>query len=268
MSRSPSTIAGYINDFQTFRDEITQSLAADQLVHSLAQLDTPDPDLHQQHINTARELRLQTDTLDKITDRRQRRDRRIQEEEIQDVIRENKAAEELAEVMIETGLWTDPTPFRQLFETEEILSGTPPTPHTPHPNSDAPLPYSDAPRPDAGPRATNSTDTYAKLSPPPTATETSRISPNKTKHQPQMSERTSPTPEQIRSNPNKPDQDHTEFPAKHGKSYSQRRETTKQRRNGPQNPTGPDYPVSWHNPVGYIPRGNENSSIVRQLFGR
>ena len=72
MQRSPSTIAGYIKDFHAHRDEIAETLAADQLVHSLAGINNPDPDLHQEHIQAARELRLQVDTLDRLTDRRQR----------------------------------------------------------------------------------------------------------------------------------------------------------------------------------------------------
>ena len=50
MQRSASTIAGYIKDFHLHRDEIAETLAADQLVHSLAGINNPDPELHQQHI--------------------------------------------------------------------------------------------------------------------------------------------------------------------------------------------------------------------------
>ena len=117
MQRSASTIAGYIKDFHAHRDEITETLAADQLVHSLAGINNPDPDLHQQHIQAARELRLQVDTLDRLTDRRQRRDRRVFEEQSADSIRNLEAYEELAETLIKSGLWDDPTPLDHFFQT-------------------------------------------------------------------------------------------------------------------------------------------------------
>ena len=117
MQRSASTIAGYIKDFHAHRDEIAETLAADQLVHSLAGINNPDPDLHQQHIQAARELRLQVDTLDRLTDRRQRRDRRVFEEQSADSIRNLEAYEELAETLITSGLWDDPTPLDHFFQT-------------------------------------------------------------------------------------------------------------------------------------------------------
>ena len=117
MQRSASTIAGYIKDFHLHRDEIAETLAADQLVHSLAGINNPDPELHQQHIQAARELRLQVDTLDRLTDRRQRRDRRIFEEQSADSIRNLEAYEELAETLIKGGLWDDPTPLDHFFQT-------------------------------------------------------------------------------------------------------------------------------------------------------
>ena len=43
MQRSASTIAGYIKDFHAHRDEIAETLAADQLVHSLAGHQQPRP---------------------------------------------------------------------------------------------------------------------------------------------------------------------------------------------------------------------------------
>ena len=120
MQRSASTIAGYIKDFHAHRDEIAETLAADQLVHSLAGINNPDPDLHQQHIQAARELRLQVDTLDRLTDRRQRRDRRVFEEQSADSIRNLEAYEELAETLITSGLWDDPTPLDHFWQTSHF----------------------------------------------------------------------------------------------------------------------------------------------------
>ncbi len=265
MNRSVSTVAAYIKDFHAHRDEITASLAADQLVHSLAGINTPDPDLHQQHINTARELRLQVDTLDKVTERRQRRDRRIQEEQIKDFTRESKAAEELAKTLIENDLWEDPTPLNHFAATGQLLPDAPIPPI-----SDAPRPARPGQRPgDAGPSAPNSANTAAPLSPP--------TSPKKRTENPTKPKSNSQKTKQTRTNPNKSEQAPATSPAKQAKSTSKRRKTKKQRRQKPEKPqlpprppkpTGPEYPASWDNPLGYVPRRNEEIPLVRELFGR
>ena len=66
MNPAHSTAAGYVRDFETYRAEIAESLAADLLVHTVAALQHPDPDLHAQHINAARELRLLVNSLDQV----------------------------------------------------------------------------------------------------------------------------------------------------------------------------------------------------------
>ncbi len=142
MNRSPSTVGGYLKDFHDHRDEIIQSLAADQLAHSLAGLATEDPDLHQQHINAARELRLQTDTLDRVVDRRQRRDRRVQEEEIHDALRNIEAYGDLALALGEHSPWNDPHTITHFIETGELLEEPDPPDSAPAVSPQAP---SDAP---------------------------------------------------------------------------------------------------------------------------
>ena len=199
MQRSASTIAGYIKDFHAHRDEIAETLAADQLVHSLAGINNPDPDLHQQHIQAARELRLQVDTLDRLTDRRQRRDRRIFEEQSADSIRNLEAYEELAETLIKSGLWDDPTPLDRFWQTSHF----PNEPTT-----------SVAPRPDAGPRAPNHADRTASLSPPNTPTAHPDQPPNNPAKHSIKPTKTTQFPDQTRSNPNKPDQDRPTIPSK------------------------------------------------------
>ena len=269
MHRSPSTIASYIKDFKTHRDEITESLAADQLVHSLAGINTPDPELHQQHITTARELRLQVDTIDRLTERRQRRGRRIQEEQIADAVRETKAAEELATFMIQNNLWDDPTPLDRLIETGKFPS----EPDAPEPI----LHITDAPRPDAGPRATNAANRTATLSPPNPARRTPKRTSKNPANSPIKPASTTPIPDQTRTNPNKPDQDRNQNTAKQAKSSSRRRQSKKSRQQKPQlpprprkpaKPVGPQYPASWDNPLGYIPRRDGEIPLARQLFGR
>ncbi|MYD53817.1 MAG: hypothetical protein F4W96_05870 [Chloroflexi bacterium] len=113
-----STAARYVRDFEANRAEIIESLAADLLVHSVANLQTPDPDLHAQHINAARELRLLVNSLDQVEDRRQKRARRIVMEQEADTIKYIEALDQLTATMRESGIddltpyLTDPEAFR------------------------------------------------------------------------------------------------------------------------------------------------------------
>ena len=113
-----STSAQYVRDFESHRSEIIESLAADLLVHSVANLQTPDPDLHAQHINAARELRLLVNSLDQVEDRRQKRARRVAMEEEADALKNIQVLEELLVTMHENGIddltpyLTDPEAFR------------------------------------------------------------------------------------------------------------------------------------------------------------
>ena len=105
-----STAAKYVRDFEANRSEIIESLAADLLVHSVANLQTPDPDLHAQHINAARELRLLVNSLDQVEDRRQKRARRVAMEEEADALKNIQALEDLVVTMHENGI-DDMTPY-------------------------------------------------------------------------------------------------------------------------------------------------------------
>ena len=105
-----STAAKYVRDFEANRAEIIESLAADLLVHSVANLQHPDPDLHHQHINAARELRLLVNSLDQVEDRRQKRARRVAMEEEADALKNIQALEDLVVTMHENGI-DDMTPY-------------------------------------------------------------------------------------------------------------------------------------------------------------
>ena len=113
-----STAAQYVRDFEAHRAEIVESLAADLLVHTVANLQDPDPDLHARHINAARELRLLVNSLDQVEDRRQKRDRRIVMEQEADTIKYIEALDQLTSTMREAGVYdltpylTDPEAFR------------------------------------------------------------------------------------------------------------------------------------------------------------
>ena len=117
-----STAARYVRDFEANRAEIMESLAADLLVHSVANLQTPDPDLHAQHINAARELRLLVNSLDQVEDRRQKRQRRVAMEEEADALKNIQALEDLVVTMHENGI-DDMTPYladQGAFRTEHV----------------------------------------------------------------------------------------------------------------------------------------------------
>ena len=223
MQRSASTIAGYIKDFHAHRDEIAETLAADQLVHSLAGINNPDPDLHQQHIQAARELRLQVDTLDRLTDRRQRRDRRVFEEQSADSIRNLEAYEELAETLITSGLWDDPTPLDRFWQTS----------HFPNEPNQQPAVASSKSSPSGGAVAQQPAPHLMRglRGARPTAPRSTPNNPAKHSIKPT---KTTQFPDQTRSNPNKPDQDHQRSPAKQGQIPSR---TPKIKEKPP--PTGP-----------------------------
>ena len=126
-----STAAQYVRDFEAHRAEIIESLAADLLVHSVANLQTPDPDLHAQHINAARELRLLVNSLDEVEDRRQKRARRVAMEEEADALKNIQVLEELLVTMHENGIddltpyLTDPEAFRTEHFTQPLPSPNP-----------------------------------------------------------------------------------------------------------------------------------------------
>ena len=126
-----STAAHYVRDFEANRAEIIESLAADLLVHSVANLQHPDPDLHAQHINAARELRLLVNSLDQVADRRQKRDRRVVMEQEADTIKYIEALDQLTATMRESGIddltpyLTDPEAFRTEHFTQPLPSPNP-----------------------------------------------------------------------------------------------------------------------------------------------
>ncbi|MDE2895756.1 MAG: hypothetical protein OXN87_10200, partial [Chloroflexota bacterium] len=130
MNCAHSTAAQYVRDFETNRPEITESLAADLLVHSVAALQDPDPDLHQQQITAARELRLLVNSLDQVADRRQKRQRRVAMEEEADALKNLEALEELYMAMHENGI-DDLTPYLtdpEAFRTEHFRQPLPQNP--------------------------------------------------------------------------------------------------------------------------------------------
>ena len=219
MQRSASTIAGYIKDFHAHRDEIAETLAADQLVHSLAGHQQPRPRPPPATHQAARELRLQVDTLDRLTDRRQRRDRRVFEEQSADSIRNLEAYEELAETLITSGLWDDPTPLDHFFQTG----------HFPNEPNQQPAVASSKSSPSGGAVAQQPAPHLMRGLRGPAPQRPDQTPNNPAKHSIKPT-RTTHFLDQTRSNPNKPDQDRQRSPAKHAKSRAERRRSKKNRR--------------------------------------
>ncbi len=108
MNCAPSTAARYLREFERHREEIIQQLAQDQLIGLLQQLPETADDLHQRHVNAAREFRLLLNALDQIEDRRQKRERRVYENNVQDAKEHFQGLEEIVENMFKSGYW-EPT---------------------------------------------------------------------------------------------------------------------------------------------------------------
>ncbi len=116
MGCAASTAAQYVRRFEARRTEIVESLTADILVHSVAGLQGDEPDLHARHIANARELRLLLNSLDLVEDRRQRRQRRVHDNNVHDAEKQVNDLEEIARIMIETGHWDVSEDVDHLFE--------------------------------------------------------------------------------------------------------------------------------------------------------
>ena len=152
-----STVGRYLKEFQQYRTQIIESLADDQLVDILEQLDQTDDSGYERRLHAARELRLLLDSLDRIIDRRQRRQRRIQEHDIADQVRLVDALGELTQKLADAG--PPPLDLNQLdpgelasLNTLHQLSGRP----LAHPNGaghDSPEPAEPDP-PAVGPSST------------------------------------------------------------------------------------------------------------------
>ena len=203
-----STAARYVRDFESHRSEIIESLAADLLVHSVANLQTPDPDLHAQHINAARELRLLVNSLDQVEDRRQKRARRVAMEEEADALKNIQALEDLVVTMHENGI-DDMTPYlidHGAFRTPNLQQ---PLPQTSPSGAGARTLSQTSPSGGGAPKGRRGpTATTSKATPSPT---TPVQPPPKPDHQPTKSA-------QNRPKSNKTDKDPPQSPAKHAKS--------------------------------------------------
>ena len=141
MDCAPSTVLKYLRDFDAYRAEIIESLAAEQLVRSLQQLDSADQERHDRQIAATREFRLLLESLDRTADRRQRRERRIHENHVQDLEREHQQIYEIVETMLKYGYWDPEEDMSDFFEP---VFGPRHNPDAPKPNLPS-APQADAP---------------------------------------------------------------------------------------------------------------------------
>ena len=223
MGCAHSTAAHYVRQFEQHRSEIIETLAADLLVHSVAGIQNANPDLHAQHINSTRELRLLLNSLDQVEDRRQRRERRIHENNVKDSEQYFEGMEEIAKIMLETGHWDPNEDINpQLEPIFGPIENQPPDPRT-SPTGGG------APQGRRGPPA----------APPPPTPEQPHPNPAQRASQ----------PAQNRTESNRPEQKPAQSPAKPAKSRSRskksRRAARKQRQTQTQIPrpartTSPD----------------------------
>ena len=222
-----STVSAYLRDIDREPTETTQSLVEEQLVLAVRRFTASDSDLHERHIAAGRELRLLLDTLDRLADRRQRRQTRLTELEAQ------REAETAAKDQLSAGTEPDTFDYYETWEEEyrrtslgcEHVQG--PVPREPHPYDCYRLDF----------------------------------------------EQESTVSEPTRTNPNKTEQDLDEFPANHAASDfddEQFAPVSEQLKPPPKprKPVGPQYPVSWDNPFGYIPPQDGEIPWVREVFGQ
>ena len=131
MNCAPSTAARYLREFERHREEIIQQLAQDQLIGLLQQLPETADDLHQRHVNAAREFRLLLNALDQIEDRRQKRVRRVYENNVQDAKEHFQGLEQIVENMFKSGYWEPTEDLEEIgapvFGPPDSKNGTPKT---------------------------------------------------------------------------------------------------------------------------------------------
>ena len=189
MDCAPSTVLKYLRDFDAHRSEIIESLAAEQLVRSLQQLDSADGERHDRQIAATREFRLLLESLDRTADRRQRRERRVRENEVHDLEREHQQIYEIVETMLKYGYWDPEEDMSDFFEP---VFG-------PRHNPDAPT---DAPQANPQPIPL----------PAPEQPPANRAQSRRERKQQRAKSA------QTRTKSNKTEQDSNGSPAKHGKS--------------------------------------------------
>ena len=237
MNCAPSTVLKYLRDFDAHRAEIIESLAAEQLVRSLQQLDSADGERHDRQIAATREFRLLLESLDRTADRRQRRERRVRENEVHDLEREHQQIYEIVETMLKYGYWDPEEDMSDFFEP---VFGPRHNPDAPKPN----LPSAPQANPQPIPL------------PSPEQPPANRAQARRERKQQRAKSA------QTRTKTNKAEQDSGQSPAKQGESSKPSSETPKTKPNStlprpkrPPNPNervGPTYPYHrYRNPTGY-----------------
>ena len=203
MRCSVSTVHAYLRDYELFRADLIQELAADQIVANLIQLSDSDDPHHDQHRADLHELRLLLTSLPQI--RRDESDRSVE------LLQTGIAVDRYGNRFAKTDRLHPPTPE----ETEQMQQAGPPAqdldpdqplaflpePSRTEPNASEqqhnPGPISVAPRPDAGPRASNTPSRTESPSPQPTPNDEAN---------------------HDRTDPNKPEQEIHQNPAHNSKS--------------------------------------------------
>ena len=252
MDCAPSTVLKYLRDFDAYRAEIIESLAAEQLVRSLQQLDSADGERHDRQIAATREFRLLLESLDRTADRRQRRERRIHENHVQDLEREHQQIYEIVETMLKYGYWDPEEDMSDFFEP---VFGPRHNPDAPKPNLPS-APQADAPPIPLSPPAARGEMSRSDRGgpapipfPPPEQPPTDRAQSRRERKQQRAKSA------QTRTKSNKAEQDSGQSPAKQGESAKPKPNSTLPRPKRPPNPNervGPTYPYHrYRNPTGY-----------------
>ncbi|MDE2891703.1 MAG: hypothetical protein OXN86_04270 [Chloroflexota bacterium] len=206
MQCSVSTVHAYLRDYELFRSDLVQELAADQIVANLIHLGDHDDPHHDRRRADLHELRLLLTALPQI--RRDESDRSV--ELLQTGVAVDRYGRRYAKAdrlhpptPEETDQMQQPAPPAQDLDPDQPLAFLP-EPSRTEPNTSEqqhnPGPTSVAPRPDAGPRASNSASRTESPSPPPTPNDEA---------------------EPARTNANRPEQETQQNPAHSGRSADQ-----------------------------------------------
>ncbi len=219
MDCSVSTAHGYLRDYELFRTDLIQELAADQIVSHMIQLADPDDPQHEQRLADIRELRLLLTSLPQI--------RRDEDDRHQQLIGGGVCVDKYG------NRYTLPARFYPPTAEEQEASQQPPEKSPAgRPNPDVPLAYipepTRAPEPAPLPQPAHIEPTRTAPNAAeqdhrhPTPAPASQFpSPPAERGEMPKAEGGSPQPEQpdpTRTQPNKPEQENTPNPAHNGKS--------------------------------------------------
>ena len=231
MGCARSTAAAYLRDFRLHRAHILQTVAADQLVDQVVLLTQPqsDPAQHRQHVATTRELRLLLSALPSLQEHERQQRERIEAERLASATALARSRHHWAE---EDGHLRYPG-----FGQADSCKPECPTCHPELYEGENPLP----------PIRSLQDQAAAQRRFPHYFADPVLDEPVPTETEPEPSSYFPDDSGQIETNLDNSGPQIEEFPVLDEESPQITRNSR------PPTPVGPEFPVSWDNPLGYIP---------------